>query len=77
VRFRSLINHYIGEFPFAVKEELIVRTIESWRVPVQEAFVRAQNIFFERLTGLVDQHFGKHAYGGLRAAVMWVDSYAD
>ncbi|KAG9102361.1 hypothetical protein FS749_004147 [Ceratobasidium sp. UAMH 11750] len=59
-----------GEFPFAVKQELVVRTIDSWRVPVEEVFDRAQNIFFERLTALVDKHFGNHAYGGLRAAVM-------
>ncbi|QRV92126.1 dynamin central region protein [Ceratobasidium sp. AG-Ba] len=59
-----------GEFPFAVKEELIIRTIESWRVPAEEAFVRAQDIFLQRLTALVEKHFGKHAYGGLRGAVM-------
>lgn len=60
----------IGEFPFAIKEELITRTIESWGDPVQEIFARAERIFVERLTKLVDQHFGKHGYGGLRGAVM-------
>ncbi|KAG8796640.1 hypothetical protein FRC12_013632 [Ceratobasidium sp. 428] len=58
------------EFPFAVKEELIVRTINSWHEPVEEMFDRAQKIFFERLTTLVDKHFRNHTYGGLRAAVM-------
>ncbi|KAG8728987.1 hypothetical protein FRC10_004365 [Ceratobasidium sp. 414] len=64
------IERISGEFPFAVKEELIVRTIDSWRMPVEEVFDRAQNIFFERVTALVDKHFGNHAYGGLRAMVM-------
>lgn len=59
-----------GEFPFAVKEELITNIIKSWGDPVQEVFARAERIFVERLTKLVDHHFGKHAYGGLRGAVM-------
>ncbi|KAG8705909.1 hypothetical protein FRC09_002697 [Ceratobasidium sp. 395] len=60
----------LSEFPFAVKEELIVRTINSWHEPVEEMFDRAQKIFFERLTTLVDKHFRNHTYGGLRATVM-------
>ena len=67
----NFLNHSpAGEFPFAVKEELITRTIESWSNPVQEIFARAERVFVERLTKLVDQHFGEHAYGGLRSAVM-------
>ncbi|KAG8697349.1 hypothetical protein FRC09_007916 [Ceratobasidium sp. 395] len=66
----ELTSRPLGEFPFAVKEELIVCTIDSWHEPVEEVFDRAQKIFFERLTTLVDKHFGSHAYGGLRAAVM-------
>ncbi|KAG9122986.1 hypothetical protein FRC07_000399, partial [Ceratobasidium sp. 392] len=67
---RELPGKQTREFPFAVKKELIVRTIDSWRTPVEEVFDRAQSIFFERLTALVDKHFGSHVYGGLRAAVM-------
>jgi hypothetical protein len=62
----------VGEFPFAVKEELIIRTVKSWHQPVSAAFERAERIFLDRLTSLVDTHFGKHAFGGLRTIVMQV-----
>ncbi|CAE6452917.1 unnamed protein product [Rhizoctonia solani] len=58
-----------GEFPFAVTEELVTRTMELWRQPVKEVFGRAERIFVQRLTTLVETHFGQHAHGGLRAAI--------
>jgi hypothetical protein len=64
-----MLIEFTGEFPFAVTEELVTRTLKSWREPVQEIFVRAERIFVQRLTNLVELHFGKYSYGGLRAAV--------
>ncbi|KAB5589117.1 Myxovirus resistance protein [Ceratobasidium theobromae] len=58
-----------GEFPFAVTEELVTQTLKSWREPVQEVFVRAERIFVQRLTSLVEHHFGKHSHGGLRGII--------
>ncbi|KAB5588706.1 Myxovirus resistance protein [Ceratobasidium theobromae] len=58
-----------GEFPFAITEELVTRTLKSWREPVQEVFMRAERIFVQRLTSLVELHFTKHSYGGLRSTV--------
>ncbi|CAE6540893.1 unnamed protein product [Rhizoctonia solani] len=59
-----------GEFPFAVTEELVTRTMELWRQPVKDVFGRAERIFVQRLTALVEIHFGQHAHGGLRAAIL-------
>ncbi|CAE7058326.1 unnamed protein product [Rhizoctonia solani] len=59
-----------GEFPFAVTEELVMRTLELWRQPVRDIFGRAERVFVQRLTTLVETHFGQYAHGGLRAAVL-------
>ncbi|CAE6500374.1 unnamed protein product [Rhizoctonia solani] len=59
-----------GEFPFAVIEELVMRTLGLWRQPVKDVFGRAERVFVQRLTTLVEAHFGQHAHGGLRAAVL-------
>ncbi|CAE6498607.1 unnamed protein product [Rhizoctonia solani] len=59
-----------GEFPFAVIEELVTRTLVLWRQPVKDVFGRAERIFVQRLTTLVETHFGPYAHGGLRAAVL-------
>ncbi|KAG8681260.1 hypothetical protein FRC11_001349, partial [Ceratobasidium sp. 423] len=59
-----------GEFPFAVIEELVTRTLVLWRQPVKDIFGRAERIFVQRLTTLVEAHFGSYAHGGLRAAVL-------
>ncbi|KAH7337211.1 P-loop containing nucleoside triphosphate hydrolase protein [Rhizoctonia solani] len=59
-----------GEFPFAVIEELVMRTLGLWRQPVKDVFGRAERVFVQRLTALVEAHFGQHAHGGLRAAVL-------
>ncbi|KAJ1303118.1 hypothetical protein OPQ81_011319 [Rhizoctonia solani] len=61
-----------GEFPFAVIEELVKRTLELWRQPAKDVFGRAEVIFVQRLTTLVETHFGQYAHGGLRAAVLKV-----
>ncbi|QRW19971.1 myxovirus resistance protein [Rhizoctonia solani] len=58
-----------GEFPFAVTEELIMRTLHLWRQPVKDVFGRAERIFVRRLTALVEAHFGQYTHGGLRAVV--------
>lgn len=59
-----------GEFPFAAIEELVTRTSGLWRQPVKAVFGRAERVFVQRLTLLVEAHFGQHAHGGLRAAVL-------
>ncbi|CAE7101688.1 unnamed protein product [Rhizoctonia solani] len=59
-----------GEFPFAVTEELVTRTLELWRQPVRDIFGRAERVFVQRLTTLVETHFGQYTHGGLRAAVL-------
>ncbi|GAB1525582.1 hypothetical protein RhiTH_008745 [Rhizoctonia solani] len=58
-----------GEFPFAVTEELVMRTLHLWRQPVKDVFGRAERIFVRRLTALVEAHFGQYTHGGLRAVV--------
>ncbi|KAF8701083.1 hypothetical protein RHS03_06571, partial [Rhizoctonia solani] len=58
-----------GEFPFAVTEELVMRTLYLWRQPVKDVFGRAERIFVRRLTALVEAHFGQYTHGGLRAVV--------
>ncbi|CAE6423274.1 unnamed protein product [Rhizoctonia solani] len=65
-----ILLHHVEEIPFAVTEELITRTLELWRQPVKDIFGRAEQTFLQRLTKLVERHFGQHAHGGLRAAIL-------
>ncbi|KAF8596644.1 hypothetical protein BDV93DRAFT_570896 [Ceratobasidium sp. AG-I] len=62
-------REFHGDYPFAVKKQLIARAIEIWRQPVFSALATSESKFKDILSYRVQKHFQTYSFGGLRDAV--------
>lgn len=58
-----------GDYPFAVKKQLIARVVDIWRPPVSSALAGAETKFKDMLSVRVQTRFAAYSFGGLRDTV--------
>jgi len=66
---RTRTRELPGNYPFTVKEMLIVEAVSTWRRLATKCFEDVQKILTTHLIGLINDNFGKLASGGLRDTV--------
>ncbi|KAG8919403.1 hypothetical protein FRC01_001302 [Tulasnella sp. 417] len=66
---RSRTRELPGNYPFSVKENLIIESVRQWGPLAMECFEEVQEIVSQHLDLLIDQHFQKFAPGGLKDEV--------
>lgn len=69
VKFRSRTRELPGNYPFSVKENLIVESARQWGALAMECFEEVQEIVSRHVDRLIDGHFQKFAPGGLKEEV--------
>lgn len=66
---RSRTRELPGNYPFSVKENLILESVRQWGPLAMECFEEVQEIVTHHVDRLIDQHFQKFAPGGLKDEV--------
>jgi hypothetical protein len=66
---RSRTRELPGNYPFSVKENLILESINQWQALADACFEQVQRIIINHVDRLVKEHFASHAHGGLLDAV--------
>ncbi|KIO31593.1 hypothetical protein M407DRAFT_67741 [Tulasnella calospora MUT 4182] len=66
---RSRTRELPGNYPFSVKENLIVESVRQWGALANECFEEVQEIVSRHVDRLIDGHFQKFAPGGLKEEV--------
>ncbi|KAG9036512.1 hypothetical protein FS837_001657 [Tulasnella sp. UAMH 9824] len=69
---RSRTRELPGNYPFSVKENLIVESVRQWGALAMECFEEVQEIVSRHVDRLIDGHFQKFAPGGLKEEVRLV-----
>ncbi|KIO31584.1 hypothetical protein M407DRAFT_67645 [Tulasnella calospora MUT 4182] len=71
---RSRTRELPGNYPFAVKEKLIVESVLQWSALAHDCFTEVKNIAVKHVIRLVEDHFKGFDHGGLKEAVSKITS---
>ncbi|KAG8894787.1 hypothetical protein FRB99_001000, partial [Tulasnella sp. 403] len=66
---RSRTRELPGNYPFAVKEKLIMESVWHWRALADGCFKEVEKIVIEYVEQLIQEHFSKYSHGGLLETV--------
>ncbi|KAG8898577.1 hypothetical protein FRB99_007343 [Tulasnella sp. 403] len=66
---KSRTRELPGNYPFAVKERLIMESVRHWRTLADECFKEVQKIVIEYVEQLIREHLSKYSHGGLLETV--------
>jgi hypothetical protein len=67
---RSRTRELPGNYPFSVKESLIVESVKQWQALADMCFEEVQDIVITIIDQLVEEQFAHHEHGGLLDAVV-------
>ncbi|KAG9043508.1 hypothetical protein FS837_009468 [Tulasnella sp. UAMH 9824] len=71
---RSRTRELPGNYPFAVKEKLILESVIQWSALAHDCFTEVKNIAVKHVIRLVEDHFKGYDHGGLKEAVSKITS---
>ncbi|KAG8984096.1 hypothetical protein FRB90_005571, partial [Tulasnella sp. 427] len=71
---RSRTRELPGNYPFSVKERLILESVNQWSDLAQECFSEVKDIVVRHIIRIVDEHFKGYNNGGLKEAVSKITS---
>ncbi|KAG8913277.1 hypothetical protein FRC01_004629 [Tulasnella sp. 417] len=71
---RSRTRELPGNYPFAVKEKLILESVIQWSALAQHCFTEVKAITVKHVTRLINDHFKGYDHGGLQEAVSTITS---
>ncbi|KAG8987402.1 hypothetical protein FRB90_003368 [Tulasnella sp. 427] len=71
---RSRTRELPGNYPFSVKERLILESVNQWSDLAQECFAEVKDIVVRHIIRIVDEHFKGYNNGGLKEAVSKITS---
>ncbi|KAG9043509.1 hypothetical protein FS837_009469 [Tulasnella sp. UAMH 9824] len=71
---RSRTRELPGNYPFAVKEKLILESIVQWSALAHACFTEVKEITVKHVLRLISDHFKGHDHGGLQEAVSKITS---
>ncbi|KIO31590.1 hypothetical protein M407DRAFT_218712 [Tulasnella calospora MUT 4182] len=66
---RSRTRELPGNYPFSVKERLILESVRQWSALAQECFTEVKDIVVKHIIRIVEEHFKGYNNGGLKEAV--------
>ncbi|KAG8898578.1 hypothetical protein FRB99_007344 [Tulasnella sp. 403] len=66
---KSRTRELPGNYPFAVKEKLIMESVRHWRALADGCFKEVEKIVIEYVEQLIQEHFSKYTHGGLLETV--------
>ncbi|KIO31592.1 hypothetical protein M407DRAFT_19341 [Tulasnella calospora MUT 4182] len=66
---RSRTRELPGNYPFSVKERLILESVQQWSALAQECFTEVKDIVVKHIIRIVEEHFKGYSNGGLKEAV--------
>ncbi|KAG9043510.1 hypothetical protein FS837_009470 [Tulasnella sp. UAMH 9824] len=65
---RSRTRELPGNYPFSVKERLILESVRQWSALAQECFTEVKDIVVKHIIRIVEEHFKGYNNGGLKEA---------
>ncbi|KAG8948032.1 hypothetical protein FRC04_010074 [Tulasnella sp. 424] len=71
---RSRTRELPGNYPFSVKERLILESVRQWSDLSHECFTEVKDIVVKHVIRVVEDHFKGHNNGGLKEAVSKITS---
>ncbi|KAG8918972.1 hypothetical protein FRC01_001550 [Tulasnella sp. 417] len=71
---RSRTRELPGNYPFSVKERLILESVQQWSALAQECFTEVKDIVVKHIIRIVEEHFKAYSNGGLKEAVSKITS---
>ncbi|KAG8948033.1 hypothetical protein FRC04_010075 [Tulasnella sp. 424] len=71
---RSRTRELPGNYPFSVKERLILESVCQWSDLAQECFTEVKDIVVKHIIRVVEEHFKGYNNGGLKEAVSKITS---
>ncbi|KAG8974096.1 hypothetical protein FRC05_007844 [Tulasnella sp. 425] len=71
---RSRTRELPGNYPFTVKEKLIVESVRQWSRLAHDCFAEVKDITVKHVIRLVADHFKGYDHGGLKEAVSKITS---
>ncbi|KAG8891273.1 hypothetical protein FRC01_014793, partial [Tulasnella sp. 417] len=71
---RSRTRELPGNYPFSVKERLILESVRQWSALAQECFTEVKDIVVKHIIRIVEEHFKGYSNGGLKEAVSKITS---
>ncbi|KAG8948034.1 hypothetical protein FRC04_010076 [Tulasnella sp. 424] len=71
---RSRTRELPGNYPFSVKERLILESVRQWSDLAQECFAEVKDIVVKHIIRVVEEHFKGYNNGGLKEAVSKITS---
>ncbi|KIO31589.1 hypothetical protein M407DRAFT_19338 [Tulasnella calospora MUT 4182] len=71
---RSRTRELPGNYPFSVKERLILESVRQWSALAQECFTEVKDIVVKHIIRIVEEHFQGYNNGGLKEAVSKITS---
>lgn len=66
---RSRTRELPGNYPFSVKERLILESVKQWSDLSHECFTEVKDIVVKHIIRVVEDHFKGYNNGGLKEAV--------
>ena len=67
---RSRTRELPGNFPFSVKERLIIQSVKQWQDLSGDCFGEVEDLVSNHVNRLIESHFEKYEHGGLKDAVL-------
>jgi len=69
---RSRTRELPGNYPFSIKERLIMESVKRWSALSKECFNEVEDIVANHVDRLIETHFAKYDHGGLKDTVQRV-----